>query len=148
MHDDPLRQIFYHSRSTGRADLGAIMASSKRNNGIDGITGVLFHDGRSYLQVLEGPASSIATTYDRICADPRHTDITVISDQVIEDRDFAYWSMELRETGAPSDDATWRLRRRLERFSPDLHHYFFDGGGSPDAHRAHDRDGKGDEQQG
>jgi hypothetical protein len=147
MHDDPLRQIFYHSRATGRPDLSAIMASSKRNNGIDGITGVLFHDGSSYLQVLEGPAASVATTYDRICADPRHTDITVISDQVIEDRDFAYWSMELREAGAPSDDAIWRLRRRLERFSPDLHHYFFDGGGSSDPERPHGRDREGDEDQ-
>ena len=44
--------------------------------------------------------------------------------------------------------AAWRLRRRLERFSPDLHHYFFDGGGSPHAPRAHDDDGKGDGQEG
>ncbi|RYF03002.1 MAG: BLUF domain-containing protein [Oxalobacteraceae bacterium] len=126
MHADPLRQILYHSWAVGRPDLDSILAVSKRNNGIDGITGILLCDGRSYLQVLEGPQDSVTTTYERICADPRHSDITIISDQLIEQRDFAYWSMEVREPGQPSDDATFRLRRRLEQFSPDLRRHFFD----------------------
>lgn len=126
MHADPLRQILYHSWAVVRPDLDSILAVSKRNNGIDGITGILLCDGRSYLQVLEGPQDSVTTTYERICADPRHSDITIISDQLIDQRDFAYWSMEVREPGQPSDDATFRLRRRLEQFSPDLRRHFFD----------------------
>ncbi|MCU6455268.1 BLUF domain-containing protein [Sphingomonas sp. A2-49] len=121
-----MRQIFYHSRAVGRADVSAIMASSKRNNGMDGITGMLVFDGRTFMQVLEGPDDSVATTFARIQSDPRHTDVTVISDHTITERDFAYWSMELLDPGQPSDDALWRLRRRLEHFDRDLQHYFFD----------------------
>jgi hypothetical protein len=112
--------------AVGNPDLGTILAASKRNNGIDGITGILLCDGRSYLQVLEGPQDSVTATYARICADARHSDIMVISDQLIEQRDFAYWSMEVREPGHPSDDATFRLRRRLEQFAPELRRHFFD----------------------
>ncbi|MCU6456122.1 BLUF domain-containing protein [Sphingomonas sp. A2-49] len=121
-----MRQIFYHSRAAERVDVSAIMASSKRNNGMDGITGVLVFDGRTFLQVLEGPEDSVAAAFDRIQADPRHTDVTVISDHAVTERDFAYWSMELRDPSHPSDDAMWRLRRRLEHFDPDLQRYFFD----------------------
>jgi hypothetical protein len=126
MQADPLRQILYHSWAVGRPDLDAILTASKRNNGIDGITGILLCDGRSYLQVLEGPQDSVIATYARICTDPRHRDITVLSDELIEQRDFAYWSMEVREPGQPSDDATFRLQRRLERLAPDLRRHFFD----------------------
>ena len=124
---DPLRQILYHSRAVGRLETSSILASSKRNNGIDGITGILLSDGRSYLQVLEGPEASVLATYERIYADPRHTDVVVISNHLIEEREFGYWSMELREPGQVSDDAVFRLRRLLMDFDPGLHHHFFAG---------------------
>ncbi|WP_277978991.1 BLUF domain-containing protein [Sphingomonas phyllosphaerae] len=124
--------MFYHSQAAAGmdVDIDQIIASAKRNNGMDGITGVMFYDGHSFLQVLEGPATSVAATFARVMADPRHHSLTVISDREVNERDFAYWSMELCDPDHPSDDAIWRLRRRLERFSPDLHHYFFrDTGG-------------------
>lgn len=127
VQDDPLRQIFYHSQAVeGQdVDIDQIIASAKRNNGMDGITGVMFFDGHSFLQVLEGPATSVAATFARVMEDPRHHSLVVISDREVAERDFAYWSMELCDPEHPSDEAIWRLRRRLERFSPDLHHYFF-----------------------
>jgi hypothetical protein len=127
VQDDPLRQVFYHSQAAAGldVDIDQIIAIAKRNNGMDGITGVMFFDGRSFLQVLEGPATSVAATFARVMADPRHHSLTVISDRELAERDFAYWSMELCDPEHPSEDAIWRLRRRLERFSPDLHHYFF-----------------------
>lgn len=131
MQDDQLRQLLYHSRAAGRPDTSDVLASSKRNNGIDGITGILFFDGQTYIQVLEGPASSVAAAFARICTDPRHTDVTVISDHQIDERDFAYWSMELRDPANASDDASWRLRRRLEQLAPELQHYFLDSDTAP-----------------
>jgi hypothetical protein len=134
VQDDPLRQVFYHSQAVSSVDVDVdqIIASAKRNNGMDGITGVMFFDGQSFLQVLEGPATSVAATFARIIADPRHLDVTVISDREVTDRDFAYWSMELCDPEHVSDEATWRLRRRLERFSPELHRYFFRKVSAPD----------------
>ncbi|WP_249403697.1 BLUF domain-containing protein [Sphingomonas sp. CFBP 13720] len=131
VQDRQLRQIFYHSRAVPGVDIGPILASAKRNNGIDGITGLMLFDGHSFLQVLEGSEDSVAAAFERIRPDPRHTDVTVISDHLVPERDFAYWSMELRDPAHPSDDSVWRLRRRLEQFNPDFHHYFFDGSGSP-----------------
>ena len=127
MKDDPLRQVFYHSQTAAGmdVDIDQIIASAKRNNGMDGITGVMFYDGHSFLQVLEGPATSVAATFARVMADPRHHSLTMISDREVAERDLAYWSMELCDPEHPSEEAIWRLRRRLERFSPDLHHYFF-----------------------
>lgn len=126
MQNDQLRQLIYHSQAVGRPDTSDVLASSKRNNGMDGITGLLLFDGKMYIQVLEGPASSVEAAFARICTDSRHTNITVIGDHEVDQRDFSYWSMELRDPANASDDASWRLRRRLEQFAPELHHYFFD----------------------
>lgn len=119
-----LRQLLYRSKAVSRPNVGEIVASSKRNNSIDGITGLLFFDGETFVQVLEGPENSVAAAFHRICADSRHESVTVISDARIEHREFAYWSMELREPGVVSDEATWRLRHRLEQYAPDMHHHF------------------------
>jgi hypothetical protein len=93
---------------------------------MDGISGLLLFDGRNFVQALEGPEDSVAAAFDRICSDARHTDVKVASDRLIDAREFPYWSMDLREPGAVSDDAIWRLRRRLEGLSPDLQHYFLE----------------------
>ncbi len=123
--DIPLRQLLYHSRAVGRVDVSHILASAKRNNGMDGLTGILLFDGEAFLQVLEGPHDAVETAFERIRRDARHADVTIISDHALVEREFAYWSMELRDRNDPSDDAAWRLRRRLEQFDPTLHHHFF-----------------------
>lgn len=103
------------------------MASAKRNNGMDGVSGILVFDGSTFLQVLEGPQDSVTAAFDRIQADPGHAAVTIISDHVVPERDFGYWSMELRDPSHPSDDAMWRLRRRLVQFDQSLQQYFFRG---------------------
>jgi hypothetical protein len=122
-----LRQVVYQSRVVGRPDVGEILATSKTNNGMNGISGLLLFDGLKFVQALEGPDNSVAAAFARICSDPRHTDVRVASDRLVEVREFPYWSMDLREPGVVSDDALWRLRRRLDGLSPDLQHYFLEG---------------------
>lgn len=94
---------------------------------MDGVTGILLSDGRAYRQVLEEPEASVLAIYERIRVDPRHTDVVVINNHLIEERKFSYWSMELCEPGQASEDAVFRLLRRLMDFDPALHHHFFDG---------------------
>jgi hypothetical protein len=127
VQDVALRQIVYQSRAVGRPDIGAILVTSKTNNGMDGISGLLLFDGRDFVQALEGPENSVAAAFDRICSDPRHKDVRVASDRLVEVREFPYWSMDLREPSDISDNAIWRLRRRLDGLSPDLRHYFLQG---------------------
>ena len=90
------RRIIYRSRSSGgdgRSDLAAILASSRRNNGVDGVSGLLWTDGERFVQLLEGPPESVGLTFDRIRYDPRHRGVEVVEDGVEPERVFGDWSM-------------------------------------------------------
>ena len=83
-----------------RAGLEAILATSRRNNGRDGVTGLLLAGGRRFLQALEGPSDAVLATYGRICADPRHGALVQLGCRTIEARQFGDWSMAFQHGGA------------------------------------------------
>lgn len=90
------RRVVYRSRAcngAGYRDLSAILAQSRSNNGIDGLSGLLWTDGERYVQLLEGPPASVAITLERIMADPRHEQLEFVSDEAVADRAFGDWSM-------------------------------------------------------
>ena len=75
------RRIIYRSRcaaENGRDALPAILASSRRNNGVDGVSGLLWTNGERFVQLLEGPPESVELTFDRIRRDPRHRGVEVV----------------------------------------------------------------------
>lgn len=111
-----MRQILYVSRSAkpgNAADLAGILRQSRHNNALDGISGLLWSDGTSFLQVIEGPGSSVADTYARICADVRHHSLVVLQDRRIETREFGGWSMADRRAGDTPDVFDARIARLL-----------------------------------
>ncbi len=64
-----MRQLIYVSSVPQQGpppEPEAILAASQRNNARDGLTGLLYADGRRFLQVLEGEASAVAATIARI----------------------------------------------------------------------------------
>ncbi len=71
----------------------AIARVSALHNAQGGLTGALAVGAGWFAQVLEGVSRPLLATFDRIIADPRHTDIRVLDFGVIETRDFANWSM-------------------------------------------------------
>ncbi len=86
------------------ADIASIIDASVRRNQPVGITGLLLaHEGK-FLQVLEGPAQAVLTTYGRICEDRRHSQARVISAGPAPERAFGDWAMCARRIG-PADDA-------------------------------------------
>lgn len=108
------RQLFYTSRSAPGVDVDHILQQSRHNNAVDGVTGLLWHDGSHFLQVIEGPESSVAATYARIAGDPRHSDLSILSDRTIAVREFGYWSMErATRTLADGEAVLARIERRL-----------------------------------
>lgn len=124
-----MRQILYVSTSTvpgDRADLSGILNQSRHNNAMDGITGLLWSDGRHFLQVFEGPEESVAATFERISHDPRHTDLTVLSDRATEAREFGDWSMIHRRATDPADAHDIRVRRLLSNASQPVQRHFLD----------------------
>jgi hypothetical protein len=93
-----LTQLIYHSRYVS-GEYGAlgmvrnILQTSEINNGRDDITGFLIFDKSHFLQILEGDAQLIESTFQRIRHDPRHRDLVVLATQSIEARKFTDWAM-------------------------------------------------------
>ncbi|MFZ4650119.1 MAG: BLUF domain-containing protein [Rubrivivax sp.] len=91
-----LVRLMYASRAVPAIDqeeLLTILRQSKSNNPQCGVTGVLCFSGGIFLQVLEGGRSAVNRLYNRIAADPRHTDVEVLLYEEIGERRFASWSM-------------------------------------------------------
>ena len=96
MDERAYRRVVYTSRAregAGHSDLAEILGQSRGNNGIDGLSGLLWTDGDRYVQLLEGPPGSVAATLERIVADPRHDQIRFVYDEQVADRAFGDWSM-------------------------------------------------------
>ena len=100
-----LSQIVYISsarQAVSASDLQQILAVSRRNNARDGLSGLLFFDGKRFLQALEGEPDAVAAAYKRIGADPRHSGLVTLSKREVATREFGDWAMASR--GSPAHD--------------------------------------------
>ncbi|MES2033741.1 MAG: BLUF domain-containing protein [Pseudomonadota bacterium] len=94
-----------------------IIQTSMRNNRMAAVSGLLLiHDGW-FVQVLEGPATAVATTYDRIALDPRHEAVTLLSEGAAERRRFRDWDMCARRI-SNADEAILDGLEAAGRFDP------------------------------
>ncbi len=91
-----LVQCLYASRSKQPitdATVAAVLDASRRNNPPLGITGLLCHTDTLFMQIIEGGRSEVSTLLARIMRDDRHSDMTVLVFDEIEERAFCDWSM-------------------------------------------------------
>ena len=91
-----LSQIIYASRfakELGEDDFKSILESAQRNNHPLDITGYLAYGNNFFLQILEGDAIKINSTYQKIIQDSRHKDALMIDYSIISDRQFGRWHM-------------------------------------------------------
>jgi blue light- and temperature-responsive anti-repressor len=87
-------------------ELRAIVTSARSHNKDDNITGALLFADSGFAQVLEGPREIVERTFERIAADPRHTDVTVLSFTPAHQRSFPDWPMGFRaQTASGSADS-------------------------------------------
>jgi hypothetical protein len=122
-----MRQIVYVSLSSvpdDGADLSAILNQSRHNNAIDGITGLLWSDGKSYLQAIEGPRVSVEACFERIKRDTRHYYITVLSDRPITINEFGSWNMVHRRANEEATQYDTQVRRLLHQASDGVRAHF------------------------
>ncbi|MBT3661224.1 MAG: BLUF domain-containing protein [Rhodospirillaceae bacterium] len=91
-----MRRILYVSTMSspmGDAELEAILEVARAHNDAQAITGLLLVIDDVFIQVLEGAGDTLNQLVAKIGDDPRHRDMTIVSDIVIETRDFSGWSM-------------------------------------------------------
>ncbi len=102
-----LIQLIYMStlRNNDESVLPAILESAVRYNTRDNITGMLLCADGCLMQVLEGEPASVWATFERIEADPRHHDLTLLTDESVSARSFEGWSMGLRQLTAADFNA-------------------------------------------
>lgn len=100
--------------------LEAILESSVRHNREHGVTGMLLYAQGSFMQVLEGEEAAVDETYGRICQDPRHHQIILLTRDPVARREFASWSMGYKHLG----DADFRQ-------NPDIARLFGNEAGTP-----------------
>ncbi len=99
-------QITYISSAVPGIDPTAveqILASSRRRNAANHITGLLIHDGRRFLQALEGEAALVEATFARIQLDRRHRAAVILSKRDVALCEFGDWAMACHEVRQGSD---------------------------------------------
>lgn len=70
-----------------------LLRRAKNNNDRDGITGILIHDRRRYLQLLEGDEANVEATFARISLDPSHRAIIRLHSGTTSRRQFPGWAL-------------------------------------------------------
>ncbi|KQT32963.1 activator of photopigment and puc with BLUF domain protein [Sphingomonas sp. Leaf412] len=113
-------QVVYISTAVAGlpADIDDILAVSRRNNARDDVTGLLYADGRRFLQALEGPERQVEAALIRIAADPRHRAIVTLSHRIVAAREFGAWEMAVRRPGDDGADFVARVDRLIAGAAP------------------------------
>jgi hypothetical protein len=124
-----MRQIVYRSTTTadsGRAadDIPDIVRQAAARNGIEGITGLLYTEDDTFLQVIEGPSDSVSDLIARLENDARHRDLTILVDRSIAEREFGDWTMIYRDRRESIDAFDDRLRVLLAGVSDETVRHF------------------------
>ncbi len=99
---DNLYSMAYFSRSTltgTREDLvreiESLLGVARQKNKELNITGALLYSGGYFSQVIEGPMDEVEELFETIQNDPRHTEVTVLHFNPVDNRSFSNWSMAL-----------------------------------------------------
>jgi len=91
-----MTRLLYASRAAQALTpkmMDEILQTSRKNNPVKGITGILCHSGEVFLQVLEGGRTQVNALYSTIVSDNRHKDVTVLHYEEVTERRFSGWTM-------------------------------------------------------
>ena len=114
----PIHRIAYYSTpqpTLTSSDLEAILKTAKSRNAELKISGVLLHVFGQFIQLLEGPASSIERVMASIVRDTRHSDIHIFLRQSGSERSFERWAMWSDYVGGDLTSAEQKEREALQQ---------------------------------
>lgn len=89
----------------GSQEIGDILDVSASNNHERLITGFLAHNGRHFMQALEGEREEVEEIYNRIALDDRHFGVVQIIGEEITERAFPEWAMNYFRLDDPKGHA-------------------------------------------
>lgn len=91
-----IRSVLYQSTAKTGFPSSAdhdILETAWRHNGEMGVTGYLLRTRTQYFQLLEGGDDVLDDVVDIIRTDPRHCDMEILCDDIVNERRFANWAM-------------------------------------------------------
>ena len=91
-----LQRLIYRSTAAqplGNMHLCHLLASARRANVRDGITGQLAYADGVFLQCVEGPVGALSALWHKLLADTRHHSLELIDRRDVERRLFGDWSL-------------------------------------------------------
>ncbi len=75
------------------ADLDHLLVDARAHNSLEGVTGVLLHDGQRFFQYFEGPEEGVARIYARIRDSRMHVGLEELRNGPAEQLYFTRWHM-------------------------------------------------------
>ena len=118
-----LYRLIYKSTSTQAltAELIKSIEGSSNENNVDlEVTGILISNKTAFMQVLEGERKNINKVYTKICSDPRHSEIELVSYAAVSRREFPDWSMKCLSTGIMGRLIADQLKKKFGAEDADL----------------------------
>ena len=88
--------LTYKSRANGIPKPGQmqeLLEKSRRWNMDNGISGCLVYYRGGFVQLLEGETDLVKELWDKIRTDARHSEVFLISEEEIVEREFPNWNM-------------------------------------------------------
>ena len=85
-------------------DIAQVFKEAHQRNGEIGLSGVLYSDGKWFIQILEGMRHHVSRIFAMISRDTRHAEVTLVSFREIECYRFQEWSMGLIRRDAAVDE--------------------------------------------
>lgn len=110
----PIYRLVYVSTAVdglADADIEAILNVSQSNNDERYLTGFLAHNGRAFMQALEGSRDEVDRVYGRILHDERHYGVTQIIGEPVSTRAFPEWSMNYHRVDNATGSSTMIIRK-------------------------------------
>ena len=95
-----LYEVLYISQlapDTPVSAVASIAGHARTANAQRGLTGLLVFDGQRFCQQLEGSQKQVLSAMARICQDPRHVEINVVHQGLLDARRFSSFSLAFSE---------------------------------------------------
>lgn len=98
-NDTTLLQLTYISRicsDVSEHQIALIHQQAEINNARLKITGLLLMTDRYFMQLLEGDSAIVKSKYAKISQDSRHQEVRLVSERLVQQRQFPDWHMGLK----------------------------------------------------